>query len=292
MADLEEMGYLDHPHTSAGRIPTDKGYRYYVDSIMHVESIADPDREFIERQLDPRIGTDINDVLRHTSAILSSISKQLAIVSAPQIGSGVLQHIEFASVASNRIMIILSIASKLIRTIILELESDINREQLAYIALFLNERLCGLTLRDIRETLAERVMDSSDHGTELIRLFLNSSEKLFAERNEHDSVVIDGITSIMQQPEFSDPERLRNFLSLIENHNIIVHILDSIEEERAVTVRIGKEIAEDSLSYYSLISTPYSLGSMSGALSIFGPKRMNYPRMISILNYISKIISQ
>jgi heat-inducible transcriptional repressor len=292
MADLEEKGFLDHPHTSAGRIPTDRGYRYYVDSIMQVESISDTDREFIERQLESVISSDINELIRHASSILSSLSSQLAIVSAPQIGSGILQRVEIASVASNRIMIILSIASKLVRTIILELESEIKREQIAYISQFLNERLCGLTLREIRETLTVRVLDSSEQGRELMRLFINSSEKLFAERNEHDSVVIDGITSIMQQPEFSDPERLRNFISLIENHNIIVHILDSIEDEHSVTIRIGKEIAEDTLSCYSLISAPYTLGSMPGAVSIFGPKRMNYPRMISILNYISKIISQ
>jgi heat-inducible transcriptional repressor len=292
MSDLEEKGLIAHPHTSAGRIPTDKGYRYYVDSIMQVESIRESDREMIEQQLDTLVTTDINDIMRHTSVILGSISKQLAIVSAPQIGSGILDRIELVHVSSSRIMIILSVTSGLVRTIILETEAEVRREHLNQISGILNERLAGLTLREIRESLPERVMDAGTESTDLIRLFINSSDRLFAERPEHDALAIEGITGIMQQPEFNDPERLRNFINLIQNQNVIFHILNSINDEQSMTIRIGREIAEENLSSYSLVSTPYRIGSLTGAMSIFGLKRMDYPRMISILNYISRIISQ
>jgi heat-inducible transcriptional repressor len=291
MSDLEERGLIGHPHTSAGRVPTDLGYRFYVNSIMGGIGLSDEERSFIEEHFDLAVPSAIEELVRKSSHILSKISHQLAIVSAPTLGQGVLQRLELVQVASNKIMVILSIRSGIVKSIILQIESDISRRQLEEISVLLNERLGGLTLQEIRETFADRLRDAGAGDDGIIRLFIESSDRLFSERLESDAVCIDGMQTITQQPEFGNPERMRNIIELVENQKVIVHVLDSIGGGQSLTIRIGHEINDALLNDYSIISSPYRFGQLNGTINIVGPKRMNYPRMIAIVDYIAKLIS-
>ncbi|MCB2205480.1 heat-inducible transcriptional repressor HrcA [bacterium] len=291
MSDLEERGLINHPHTSAGRIPTDLGYRYYVNSIMEGISLSDEERIIIEQQFDANLPSAIEELVRKSSLILSRISHQLAIVSAPTLGRGVLHRLELVQVASDKIMVILSIRSGIVKSIILQIQTEISRRQLDEIAALLNDRLAGLTLEEIRETFADRLRDAGAGTDGIIRVFLDSSERLFSERLENDAVCIEGIQSITQQPEFGNPDRMRNLIEIVENQKVIVHVLDSLGQGSALTIRIGQEINDAMLNDYSIIASPYRFGQLSGTLSIIGPKRMNYPRMIAIVDYLAKLIS-
>ncbi|MBE0645289.1 MAG: heat-inducible transcription repressor HrcA [Bacteroidetes bacterium] len=291
MSDLEERGLIGHPHTSAGRIPTDLGYRYYVNSMMQETRLTDDERIYLESQFDSDVPSAIQELIRTSSHILSRISQQLAIVAAPSLGKGVLQRLELVQVATNKIMVILSIRSGIVKSIILQIHSEISREQLEQISVMLNERLAGLTLQEIRETFADRMRETDAGDGEIIRLFIDSSERLFSERLETDGISIDGIMTMTQQPEFGDAHRMRNIIELVENQNVIVHVLDSISGGQSVTIRIGREIKDECLSDYSIIASPYHFGQLSGAISIIGPKRMNYPRMIAIVDYLAKLMS-
>ncbi len=291
MSDLEERGLIGHPHTSAGRIPTDLGYRYYVNSMMQHTSLTMDERSLLEAQFGSDVPSAINDLIRSGSQILSRISQQLAIVSAPSLGKGILQRLELVQVASNKIMVILSIRSGIVKSIILHIHSEINRLQLDHVTTMLNERLCGLSLQDIRETFADRMREADASDGEIIRLFIDSSERLFSERLETDTLSIDGIMTMTQQPEFGDATRMRNILELVENQSVIVHVLDSLSGGQAMTIRIGREIKDDIMSDYSIIASPYRFGQLSGTVSIVGPKRMNYPRMIAIVDYLAKLMS-
>ncbi len=291
MSDLEERGLIGHPHTSAGRIPTDLGYRYYVNSMMMETRLSDDERSLLDAQFDGDVPSAIHELIRSSSHILSRISQQLAIVAAPTLGKGVLQRLELVQVATDKIMVILSIRSGIVKSIILQIRSEISRGQLEQITEMLNERLSGLTLQEIRETFADRMREADGRDGEIIRLFIDSSERLFSERLETDAVCIDGIMTMTQQPEFGDANRMRNIIELVENQNVIVHVLDSISGGEAVTIRIGREIKDDSLTDYSIIASPYRFGQLSGAVSIIGPKRMNYPRMIAIVDYLAKLMS-
>ncbi len=291
MSDLEERGLIGHPHTSAGRIPTDLGYRYYVNSMMMETRLNDEERSLLESQFENDVPSAIQELIRTSSHILSRISQQLAIVAAPMLGKGVLQRLELVQVASDKIMVILSIRSGIVKSIILQFRSEISREQLDQITAMLNERLSGLTLQEIRETFADRMRHADAGDGEIIRLFIDSSERLFSERLETDAVCIDGIMTMTRQPEFGDPHRMRNIIELVENQKVIVHVLDSISGGQSVTIRIGREIEDESLSDYSIIASPYRFGQLNGALSIIGPKRMNYPRMIAIVDYLAKLMS-
>ncbi len=291
MSDLEERGLIGHPHTSAGRVPTDLGYRYYVDRTAGLAVLSESEKELIERHFEDTLPSAIKDLIRESSHILSKITQQLAVVSAPSVGEGILNKLELVRVAANRVMVILSIRSGLVKSIILKIRSDVSNRQLDNIALFLNERLAGLSLSEIRESFADRTRDVSAGNKELIRLFVDSSHKLFSEQLDSDSVSIEGMRSISRQPEFGNPKQMRNLIEIIENQNIIVHVLDGLSGEQAVTIRIGREIADNRMSGYSIVASPYRVGRLSGAVSIVGPKRMNYPRIISIVDYISKLIS-
>lgn len=291
MSDLEERGMIGHPHTSAGRIPTDQGYRYYVNSIMGGISLSENERVMIEQQFTEALPSAIEELVRKSSHILSRISQQLAIVSAPTLGRGVLHRLELVQVASNKIMVILSIRSGIVKSIILQIQTDITRRQLDEISALLNDRLGGLTLQEIRETFADRLRDAGSDDNGIIRLFVESSDRLFSERLESDAVCIDGIESITRQPEFGNPDRMRNIIQLVENQKVIVHVLDSLGGGSALTIRIGQEINDAMLNDYSIIAAPYRVGQLNGTISIVGPKRMNYPRMIAIVDYLAKLIS-
>jgi heat-inducible transcriptional repressor len=291
MSDLEEKGFLNHPHTSAGRVPTDRGYRYYVDRLSSQEPLSGVDKEYIEAQLDGAPAIQYERVIRESSRILSQISHQLAVVSSPHIGQGRLQHIDMVEVASHRIMVILSITSGIVKTIVFEIESDVTRDLLHSAATLLNERLAGLTLREIRETVDERLRDTATETQELLGAVKRSSQELFSDRIDDVKVHIDGMRVIMLQPEFGDPERLRDIIEMVENQSIIIHILDSIGEDTPLTVRIGHENPDEKLHEYSLIAAPYHVGALTGTLSIIGPRRMNYPRIMALVDFLAKALS-
>lgn len=291
MSDLEEKGFLGHPHTSAGRTPTDRGYRYYVNTVSLDNEISDDERGFIERQLEQAGSAHLKKVVRESSRILSKISQQLAIVSSPHIGLGRLKRVDLIDVASNRIMVILSITSGVVKTIIFEIGSEVRRETLTVVATLLNERLAGLSLREIRETFDERMRDLLMPDDEIVKYFRRSSQEVFSDQIDDVKVHIDGMRIVTLHPEFGEPDRMHELIDLIENQNIILHILDTIRDEDGVTVRIGAENTDEVLREYSLIAAPYHLGPMVGTLSIIGPKRMNYPHVIALVEYLSRAIS-
>jgi len=291
MSDLEYLGYLNHPHTSAGRVPTDLGYRFYLDKLMEVEQLSTKDRREIRKNLDPS-GLETDDLLKETSKLLGRISQQLCVVTNPHLSSGILEKIELVKITINRLMVIISIKSGLIKTMMMEVSSEIPKEKLEDLARLLNERLNGLTLGQIRDTFAQRLMDLQDEETGLIRLFIVSVDKLFADQKV-DKLHIGGAENIVQQPEFVNPQDLRGIVELINNEEIIIHVLEKIEvPPHEVRVAVGKENLDDKLNPYSVITSTYAVGDVTGSISVIGPKRMPYARMIPLVDYVAHTISE
>jgi heat-inducible transcriptional repressor len=291
MADLEERGYLNHPHTSAGRVPTDKGYRVYVDMLMDIEELTRKDLDTIERNLDKVENRE--ELLAHAADILGTISSQLSIITNPHIAAGKLERLEFVPLTSNRIMIIISIQSGLIKTLVMEVRSVIQRDKLDAISQILNERLHGLTLREIRDTFRERVRDVQNEETGLIRLFIDSVDELFSDTKERDKLFISGTRDIITQPEFDNPETMRSVIELLDDREVIIHVLENHERsEERLKISIGKENLEKKLKNYSVITTRYLIGDIFGTVSVIGPKRMNYSKIIPLVDYIAKSITQ
>lgn len=291
MADLEEFGYLSHPHTSAGRVPTDLGYRYYVDFLMEIEELSEKEKRQIEEQLDSSDSAD--SLLRETSKLLGKISRQLSIVSSPHIASGVFEKLELIPISSSRVLVVMSIRSGLVKTIMLEVGVEIKRQSLDQISRLLNERLSGLTLQDIRDTFVERIRDVQGEQTGLIRLFIDSVDKLFDDVKEREKVHISGTQNIIEQPEFVDPQNFRSVIELIENDDIIVHLLERHEElDRNFVITIGKENEESKANNYSVVTAMYNTEGVTGRVGIIGPRRMDYATVVPLVDYVAKSIAK
>ena len=293
MADLEESGFIDHPHTSAGRIPTDKGYRFYVDSLMEIQKIRNSDKGFINKSFEIE-ALETDEVLKLTTTILSNITKQLACVTYPRLDSGILTRLQIVSLSSNRLLIVISMKGGLVKTITMEINSELKPAQIESVQRLLNERLSGLTFKEIRATFNERLRDVGEDQKPVIRLFVDSIDKIFKDVSSKDTIYLTGASNIIKQPEFGDPEKFPGIVELIENKDIIIHILDKGSDipEDQVFISIGRENEDRKLEEYSFVSKEYSVGGTSGTLGIIGPKRMEYSKVVAIVDYIAKMLSE
>ncbi len=295
MSDLEEMDLLDTPHTSAGRIPTDKGYRYYVDILMEKEKLNLQEEFQIKNQFKERNLNilESQDLYIETSRILGKISHLLAVVTQPQISKGTFDKLEFVNLASNKVLVVLNIKSGIVKTVIMEIESEISKSKLESLSSFLNERLHGLSLNQIRDSITERVSDYKYQEPELIQLFINSIDKLYTEEETGNKIYIGGTGDLILQPEFENPKNFKQIIDLAEDKNLVIHIFEnSAKADNEVFISIGNENEEEKLKNYSVVTTSYNAGEIKGNIGVIGPKRMNYARMISLLQYTSKLINE
>lgn len=290
MSDLEYMGYINHPHTSAGRIPTDLGYRFYLDSLMELERLTAKDQREIRENLEISDETDI--FLKESSKLLGKISRQLSVVTSPHLNSGIFEKMELIQISNNRVMVVISIKSGLVRTIMLEVASEVPREKLDELGRLMNERLSGLTLQQIRESFHERIREFQNEETGLIRLFIDSVDKLFLP-NKREKIHIAGAEKIIEHPEFVNPEDFRGVIELINNEEIIIHVLEKNEAKPdEIKVTVGEENQDEKLHPYSVITATYNAGGVQGSIGVIGPKRMSYARTIPLIDYVAKTISE
>ncbi|MBK7980524.1 MAG: heat-inducible transcription repressor HrcA [Ignavibacteriae bacterium] len=294
MSDLEDSGLLGHPHTSAGRIPTDLGYRYYVNSLMDSPKLNPSEVDFIESQLE-QLTFDTNEILKVTSSILSSLTNQLAYVSYPKFGNAVLEKLRLVEVSSSRILVVITINSGMIRTITLEIESGFERKSLKTIERLLNERLSGLTFSEIRDTIKERIKSvSSSEFKPVIRVFLDSVPEIFTDVRSNEDSIITGTKNLLTQPEFIDHKKLSSIIELIEDKDIIIHFMDEnvIKNSGEISITIGSESKEEKLNDYSIIIKEYNIGQVAGSIGIIGPKRMRYSHTIAAVVEMAEVLSK
>jgi heat-inducible transcriptional repressor len=293
MADLEEFGLLGHPHTSAGRVPTDKGYRFYVDSLMEPPLLHKDDIEYISSTLESE-NYETDELLKLTSAILSTITNQLACITYPKFDNAKLDRIQLVRLSSLRLMVILTIQSGLVKTITLEINAEIKDKNLSSVERLLNERLAGLNFSEIRKTFSERIRDGfNDDFKPIMRVFIDSMNKIFDDIKINDRTVISGAKNILKHPEFGDQEHFQSVIELIEDKDIIVHIMDRNKDifHGDVTVIIGEESEEKKFSDYSLITKDYNIGHIKGKLGVIGPKRMEYSKVIASVVYVAEMLT-
>lgn len=293
MADLEEMGLLGHPHTSAGRVPTDKGYRFYVDSLMEPPKLDTGVKSILDTNFNAQL-TETEELLKITALLLGNITNQIALVSYPKFENAVLEKIQIVQLSSTRVLVIISINSGLVRTITLELNVEIKEENILFVQQFLNEKLTGLKFTEIRETIKERVKDfQSENYKPIIRVFLDSVDKIFTDFNSGEKSFISGTKNILKQPEFEDFNQVKGVIELVEDREVIVHLMDNrpLVAANNVTVTIGGENNEEKLNEFSVITKEYDLGGVKGTVGVMGPKRMEYSKIIAAVVYAAELLS-
>jgi len=293
MADLEESGLLGHPHTSAGRVPTDFGYRFYVDSLMGIPKLTPLEKQAAESVINSS-SKETNDLIKATSTILSNITHQLACITYPQMSNSILEKIQIVKLSTSKILVIVTVVSGLVKTITLELRANYGQSDLANIQRILNQRLSGLEFSEIRESIVDRF--NSIYSTQfnpIIRVFLDSAEKIFADSADNKSVVT-GAKNILAQPEFEELEQFQGIIELVEDRDIIVHVMkESISDEmKEVNIKIGSENVEERFVSYSLITKEYNVGEAVGSVGIIGPKRMEYSKVIATVEYVAELLTK
>ncbi|MFA4924267.1 MAG: heat-inducible transcriptional repressor HrcA [Ignavibacteriaceae bacterium] len=292
MADLEEEGFINHPHTSAGRMPTDKGYRFYVDSLMELKHLNRIDQRIIKQTFEQQI-SDAEELLSLTSKLLSNITNQIACVLSPSLEAGILEKVQLVIISSTRLLVVISIKSGLVKTITLEYNTEFDEKEIQSVQRLLNERLSGLRLSEIRATFYERFQDIDQKEKPVITLFLDAVDKIFTDPKKDEKLFLTGTKNIIKQPEFETASRIQSVIELIEEKEVIVHILEQSSESKKgeVSVSIGREILNMKMEEYSVIKKEYKFGENTGTLGIVGPKRMEYAKIIAIVDYVSNILT-
>ena len=291
MSDLEGMGLLCQPHTSAGRVPTESGLRFYVDFILNIHELSDRERQEIRSKY---LGsqTEVMDLFRETSRILSSSSHYLGVVWAPRMGLVVLQHIEFVRLKQYLALAILVTTTGLVHNRVVSVQEDFSQSELDDLSDYLNSLLTGLTLHQIREKLLEQMATEKNVYDRLLEQALRLGEKAFSPVDETD-VFIEGRTNILGEPEFANLSRMADLFRTFEQKATMVRLLDKCIEPKGVQIAIGSETEVREIETCSLVTSTYSYkGKVLGALGVIGPRRMNYSRVIPLVGYTAKLLTE
>jgi heat-inducible transcriptional repressor len=289
MQDLEELGLIKQPHTSAGRIPTDTGYRLFVDMLLKPEPLNDTEKNKIRNMIGAN-KKGIDSVLSQTSKILGEITNQLGITISPRFEEGILTRIDLIPVSDGKLLVIVAVKSGLARTILMEVESDIEFEELRQMELILNERLVGNSLGHIRKTLNERLSDTQC-SPRLLKLFLDSSDEILGEQGD-EKLHYTGADKLFSQPEFADRVKLTELIKLLEGRRELVDLVAQKTMTEGIVITIGGEIPINQIQECSLVITQYKIGNISGTIGVIGPTRMPYSKLISIVEYTAKSLTE
>ncbi len=290
MSDLEDGGYLTHPHTSAGRVPTSKGYRFYVDLLNPSTELSVQEQEEVEESLRP-YAIDVESLLSTASRLLGEFTSDLGIAIAPFIFEGELTRINLFSVSSQTVMVVLQLQEGFAKTIVLEIHSSIPPASLEGIANKLNDKLAGLSLAEIRKNISARCSDITNESSGIVRLLIDSADRVF-DFSENEKITFSGSANIMAKPEFEDPVKMKKLLSVIENEKSFIKKIQESTSDKGVNVIIGEELEDPEVSELSFVTSPYGFGNQSGILAVVGPVRMQYEKAIAIVLHTANTLSQ
>jgi heat-inducible transcriptional repressor len=295
MSDLEEKGFLFHPHTSAGRIPTSKAYRAYVDALLGSAPLpASLERERLAEAL-TATNSPIETILRRAAQSLGVLTQELGVAMGPRLSQSVLRSLDLVRVSDERLLMVLTLEGGAVRTVFVEVAGSIAESAMQQVTKILNERLAGLTLDEIRKSLGARMRDSlpADDARELLNIFVQEAESLFEQQIAgSDEAVLLGQTSVLaEQPEFSEAGNMRRLIELTERPQAIADALRKRGETSGISITIGAEHEDARLRDFTVVTAEYHAGALAGVIGVIGPTRMPYEKVISLVNHTSQILS-
>ena len=289
MSDLEEMDFIEQPHTSAGRIPSASGYRYYVDYLMQKQSLSLEEEEVIRQEYSCKV-RDVGLLLQRTGQLLSQLTHYAAVVLSPKTEAGTYKHIQLIEMGIGRAMLVVIIDNGTIQHRILDMPASITRSDLATISSMLNAKLSGQTMETIKFTLIKEIyseLTRHKHTLDMILEVLRYS----LTHGSADKVYLGGFFNILNHPEFRSIEKVKTLVSLLEQESLLVNLLSQVSQP-GVNVRIGGEMSCHEIQDCSIVTATYEVGGQPvGSLGILGPVRMDYARVISVLEYTTRNLS-
>ncbi len=292
LADLEELGFLEKPHTSAGRVPTDQGYRFYVDTLVRLKDPAPKDREFIHAGLAHE--SQVGEVLAEASRILHSLTRHASVVVTPRPESAVFQRIEFIRLRENRVLAVLVGLNGAVHNKAITVDFPITSDELLKASNYLSELLHEVPLEEARE----RIRLEMDQEQALYNALTAKALKLGAaatdlQTPEAERVRIEGTGSFLEQPEFADVERMRALFKTLDEKQKLLQLLDRVQRAREMQIFIGAESEFSAAGELTVIASPYGTQEqVLGSVGVIGPTRMNYQRVIPLVNFTAHVLSR
>ena len=288
MADLEKEGFLDKPHTSAGRVPSAKGYRFYVDELLKEDNISLEEVIYLQSKLQTKVN-QIEDLMQITTNTLSEITHYPTVSIGPDKHSQIIEDIKFVLLGSRTMMAIILTDSGMIKETIIKFDEDVTEEQINTLSYVFNNKLKGKPLDSIDTSIEEYILSEMSSSIHVIKPILNELKKAI---DEQGRLYYEGANKAFELPEFKSMELAKNFVNVLDAKDLVIDTLHSgIADD--INVYIGDENANDELKDFSIITFNHKIhGKSVGTIGIIGPKRMDYSKVISILKYINRKMNE
>lgn len=290
LSELEKEGYLTHPHTSAGRVPTDKGYRSYVDAIANIQRLAIEEEQRIRAEYGRRM-REIEDLMHSTTRVLSALSHCTGFVLPPILGSERIRRVELIPVSQSQVLGVMVSENGLVRNQMITVSQTPDDGTLREASAFLNERLAGLSLPEAQARFAIE-LEQFQTQQMVNRQFFDALSKYLFDEHERQNLYVEGASNILNFPEFQDYETMKNFAQLVDEKKALGEVLLRELGQKGLRVRIGSETSPE-LKDFSVVASGYQMhGRPVGILGILGPKRMEYGRMMAIVNTVAGLVNR
>ena len=290
MGDLEAQGLIMQPHTSAGRVPTDRGYRAYVNALR--ELLLDPEQARRVDALLGQTGVEPAALLDRAARLMAELTRQAAVALYPVLRRNAFKRLEVVPLDGRRLLCVLVTMQGLVRSIIIEVDEPVTAEELHTLLRFLNTELQGMGLDAVEEFLQRRILAQHDSFFHLLKRALQILH-LALESGEAEPLRLEGASYMLMQPEFQDAERTRLVLQFLETRQELVGLLQEDLAREGIQVHIGQELPQPAMSDCSLVTMTYRInGQVVGGLGVLGPKRMEYPRVMAMVDYVARRVGE
>ena len=290
MASLDQLGLVSAPHTSAGRIPTEQGFRLFVDSMLEVSPLEKALQHQLKAQLDP--DHDQESLIETASNLLSEMTQMAGVISIPKGGQSALRQIEFLSLPDKRILAILVINEKEVQNRVLHVDRDYTQDELIHIANYINQNFIGHDIFEVRNRLIKELHQHREQVDDLMKAAVDLADQaLKVEKGEHEDYVVHGQTNLIRFNELENAQKLQKLFDMFESKRDMLGLLDRCIQAEDIQVFIGREAGSDVLGDCSIITAPYMAGGeILGVLGVIGPTRMQYDRVISIVDVTARLL--
>ena len=288
MSDLEKAGYLEKTHTSSGRIPSEKGYRYYVDELLRDDNISVEEIKYISDKLETKIN-EIEDLTKLTTTTISEITHYTTVAIGPSAEKQLIDEIKFVKIGSRMLMAIILTNTGMVKETIIKFDEDITDKQVETINYMFNKKLKNQPLEIIDLPLEEYLINEMKYSVKVIKPIIEQIKKVIQEER---TLYLEGANKAFELPEFNSLEVAKNFINIIDEKDLMADMLDS-GFAKDINVYIGDENEKEELKDFSIITFKHKVGNKDlGTIGIIGPKRMNYSKVISVMKYISKKLNE
>lgn len=288
MADLEKSGFLEQPHTSSGRVPSEKGYRYYVDELLREDDLSRREMELIKQRLETKVN-ELEDLTRIATTTLSEITHYTTIAIGPNVNKHTIIDIKFVLLGTRVLMAVILTDSGIIRESIIKFDEDISQEQVSDLTVIFKNKLVGKPLEKLEGPIEEYIMAEMKTGINIIQKIINEINKIIEESNR---VYLEGTNKVVDMPEFKKVDIAKDFLNVLDAKDLVADILNA-GVASDINVYIGSESDKEELKNFSIVTFNHILEDKDiGTIGIIGPKRMDYSKVISVMKYISKKINE